>query len=206
MGADLPVYDVKTMQDHLQHGYVFSTIILGGALSGLFGILGLALASIGLYGVVANTIGQRTREIGIRAALGAGNLSILALVLRQSLILVTAGALVGIVAGAAAAQLLKRVLFSVNLADPATFLAMVAILVMVATAACVIPARRAIKVDPVVALRHEDLIQGCRDSGFTRITAFPPSQPVPQPPPKELLRRRHTTAPPGRRRRAADRR
>jgi ABC-type antimicrobial peptide transport system permease subunit len=103
----------------------------------------------------ANTIGQRTREIGIRAALGAGNLSIPALVLRQSLILVTAWALVGIVAGAAAAQMLKRVLFSVDLADPATFLAMVAILVMVATPARVIPARRAIKVDPLLALRHE---------------------------------------------------
>jgi predicted permease len=152
---DLTVYNVKTMQDHLRHGYVFSTIILGGVLSGLFGILGLALASIGLYGVVANTIGQRTREIGIRAALGASDRTILGLVLRESTILVTAGATVGIMGGLVAGQLLRRVLFSVNPTDPATLLAMVAVLVMVATAACVIPARRATKVDPLVALRNE---------------------------------------------------
>jgi predicted permease len=152
---DLPVYNVKTMQEHLQHGYVFSTIILGGALSGLFGILGLALASIGLYGVVANTIGQRTREIGIRAALGARNLNILGLMLRESTILVTGGAILGITSGLVAGQLLKRVLFSVNPTDPATLLAMVAVLAVVATAACLIPARRATKVDPLVALRNE---------------------------------------------------
>jgi putative ABC transport system permease protein len=134
---------------------VFSTIILGGTLSGLFGILGLALASIGLYGVVANTIGQRTREIGIRAALGASNRTILRLVLRESTILVTAGATAGMAGGLAAAQLLKRVLFSVNPTDPATLFAMVAVLAMVATAACVVPARRATKVDPLVALRNE---------------------------------------------------
>ena len=152
---DIPVYNVKTMQEHLQHGYVFSTIILGGTLSGLFGMLGLALASIGLYGVVANGIGQRTREIGIRAALGAGNGAILRLVLKESTIVVTAGAVVGITGGLAAARLLKRVLFSVNPIDPAMLLAMIGVLAMVATAACVIPARRATKVDPLVALRNE---------------------------------------------------
>jgi predicted permease len=155
MDPDIPVYNVKTMREHLQHGYVFSTIILGGALSGLFGILGLALASIGLYGVATNTIGQRTREIGIRAALGASNRTILGLVLRESTILVTGGATVGITGGLAAAQLLKRLLFSVNPTDPATLLAMVAVLAMVAAAACVIPARKATKVDPLVAIRNE---------------------------------------------------
>jgi len=152
---DLPVYNVKTMQEHLQHGYVFSTIILGGSLSGLFGILGLALASIGLYGVVANTIAQRTREIGIRAALGASNRTILGLVLRESTILVAAGAAAGMAGGLAVAQLMTQVLFSVNPTDPATLLAMVVVLAVVATVACVIPARKAMRVDPVAALRGE---------------------------------------------------
>jgi ABC-type antimicrobial peptide transport system permease subunit len=146
---------VKTMQEHLQHGYVFSTIILGGALSGLFGILGVALASIGLYGVVANTVSQRTREIGIRTALGASSRSILRLVMRQSMFLLSAGAVAGIVSGLAAAQLLKRVLFSVDPTDLKTFLTVVAVLTIVAVAACLIPARRATKVDPNVALRWE---------------------------------------------------
>ncbi|HEY7087240.1 MAG TPA: ABC transporter permease [Tepidisphaeraceae bacterium] len=155
MDPELPVFDVKTMQDHLRHGYVFSGIILGGALSGLLGMLGLALASIGLYGVVANTISQRTREIGIRTALGASRASILGLVLRQSLILVSAGTIGGIGSGLGASQLLKRVLFSVNATDPVTFVLMFVVLGVVATAACLIPARRATKVDPVAALRCE---------------------------------------------------
>ena len=112
LDPDLPVFNVKTMQEHLEHGYVFSTIIMGGALSGLFGILGLALASIGLYGVVANTVSQRTREIGVRTALGASSGKILQLVLRQSVVLVSVGAGAGIVSGMAMAHLLKRVLFS----------------------------------------------------------------------------------------------
>ncbi len=87
LDRDLPVYNVKTMQEHLQHGYVFSTIILGGALSGLVGTLGVALASIGLYGVVANTVSQRTHEIGIRTALGASSSNVLRLVMKQGMIL-----------------------------------------------------------------------------------------------------------------------
>jgi predicted permease len=153
LDPDLPVYNVKTMQEHLQHGYVFSTIILGGALSGLFGVLGLALASIGLYGVVANTIGHRTREIGIRTALGASNKSILGLVLKESMLLIFTGAIAGIASGVAAAQLLRRLLLSVNPTDPITFFSMFAVLAVVASTACVIPALRATRVDPVIALR-----------------------------------------------------
>jgi len=155
LDPDLPVYNVKTMQDHLQRGYVFSTIILGGALSGLFGILGLALASIGLYGVVANTVSQRTREIGIRTALGASSRSILRLVTSQSMVLVLVGAAVGIASGLAAGQLLKRVLFSVDPTDLKTFLTVSALLASVAVIACLIPARKAVKVAPTVALRWE---------------------------------------------------
>ena len=155
LDPDLPIFNVKTMQEHLQRGYVFSPMILGGALSGLFGILGLALASIGLYGVVANTVSQRTREIGIRTALGASSTDILRLVTRQSMILVAAGACAGIVSGLPAAQLLKRVLFSVDPADLKTFVTVLLLLAAVAVAACLIPARRAVKVAPTVALRWE---------------------------------------------------
>jgi predicted permease len=155
LDPDLPLYNVKTMQEHLQHGYVFSTIILGGALSGLFGFVGLALASTGLYGVVANTVGQRTREIGIRTALGASRSNILRLVTRQSMLLVAAGASAGIVGGLAAARFLRRVLFSVDPTDLKTFLTVVAALAIVALVACLIPARGAAKVDPMVALRWE---------------------------------------------------
>jgi ABC-type antimicrobial peptide transport system permease subunit len=155
LDPDLPVYNVKTMQEHLQHGYVFSSIILGGALSGLFGILGLALASIGLYGVVANTVSQRTREIGIRTALGADRGNILRLVTSHSMMLVSAGAACGVAGGLLVARLLKRVLFSVDPTDLKTFLSVFALLAIVAIVACLVAARRAIKVDPTVALRWE---------------------------------------------------
>jgi ABC-type antimicrobial peptide transport system permease subunit len=155
LDSDLPIYNVKTMEDHLRRGYVFSTIILGGALSGLFGILGLALASIGLYGVVANAVTQRTREIGIRAALGATDANILRLVTGQGLALVSVGAAAGLAAGLAAARLLKRVLFSVDASDGKTLLTVISLTAIVALAACLIPARRAVKIDPIEALRWE---------------------------------------------------
>jgi predicted permease len=155
LDPDLPVFNVKTMQEHLEHGYVFSTIIMGGALSGLFGILGLALASIGLYGVVANTVTQRTREIGVRTALGASSGKILQLVLRQSMVLVSVGAGAGIVSGLAVANLLKRVLFSVDPTDSKTFAVVFVLLAIVAAIACLVPARRAVKVAPTAALRWE---------------------------------------------------
>ena len=152
---DLPLYNMKTMQEHVQHGYVFSGIILGGALSGLFGLLGLALASIGLYGVVSITVSQRTREIGIRTALGASRRNILRLVVRQGMLLVLIGTTTGLGSGIGAARLLKRVLFSVDPGEPGTFALVILVLVFVALLACYIPARRAAKVDPMVALRYE---------------------------------------------------
>jgi ABC-type antimicrobial peptide transport system permease subunit len=152
---DLPIYNVKTMQEHLRHGCVFSSIIPGGTLSGLFGILGLALASIGPYGVVADTVSQWTREIGIRTPLGAGRGNILRLVTSQSMSLVWAGAAGGIAGGLLVARLLKRVLFSADPTDLRTFLTVFVLLALVAVVACLIPARRAMKVDPTVALRWE---------------------------------------------------
>jgi ABC-type antimicrobial peptide transport system permease subunit len=143
------------MREHLEHGYDFSTIILGGVLSGLFGVLGLGLASVGLYGVVANTVSQRTREIGIRTAMGARRRDVLRLVTSQSMALVAVGAAVGGGTGLFAARMLQRILFSVDPADLRTFLAVFLILAAVATAACIIPARRAVKLDATTALRWE---------------------------------------------------
>jgi predicted permease len=155
LDADVLVYGVTTMQEHLQHGYLFSAIVLGGALSGVFGALGLALASVGLYGVVSNTVGQRTHEIGIRAALGATRRSILGLVTRQGMLLVVIGASLGLASGIAAARLLTRVLFSVDPGEPLTFATAVLVLCGVALPACAIPARAALRIDPIVALRHD---------------------------------------------------
>jgi putative ABC transport system permease protein len=155
LDPELPVYSVKSMQDHLQHGYLFSAIVMGGALSGLFGLLGLALASMGLYGVVANSVGQRTREIGVRTALGATRGDILRLVVRRAMLSVAAGAAVGLIGSIGAGQLLKRVLFSVDSADWATFALMIALLAAVALVACLVPARKATRVDPMIALRYE---------------------------------------------------
>ena len=155
LDPDLPVFNVKTMREHLENGYVFSGIILGGKMSGLFGAIGLALASIGLYGVVANTVSQRTREIGIRTALGASGASILRLMIRESMVLAATGIAAGFVGGLGAARFLKSVLFSVDPADWKTIAAVVAALAMVAAVACLVPARRAAKVDPLVAVRWE---------------------------------------------------
>jgi ABC-type lipoprotein release transport system permease subunit len=155
LDPELPVYSVKSMQDHLQHGCLFSAIVMGGALSGLFGLLGLALACMGLYGVVANSVGQRTREIGVRTALGATRGDILRLVVRRAMLSAGAGAAVGLIGSIGAGQLLKRVLFSVDSADWATFALMIALLVAVALVACLVPARKAMRVDPTIALRYE---------------------------------------------------
>jgi macrolide transport system ATP-binding/permease protein len=155
LDPELPVYGVKTMQDHLQHGYLFAAIVMGGALSSVFGLLGLALACMGLYGVVTNSVGRRTREIGVRTALGATRGDILRLVIRQAMLMVVVGAAVGIVAGIEAGQLLKRVLFSVDSADWVTFALMIALLVVVALIACLVPAHKATRVDPTTALRYE---------------------------------------------------
>jgi putative ABC transport system permease protein len=149
------VYGVKTMDEHVQHGYLFSAIVMGGAFSALFGVVGLALASVGLYGVVSNTVGQRRREIGIRAALGATRTGILALVIRQGMLLIAIGTSLGLASGFAAARLLKRVLFSVDPGEPLTFAGAVLVLLVVSLLACAIPARAAASIDPIVALRQD---------------------------------------------------
>ncbi|MGH9431271.1 MAG: ADOP family duplicated permease [Terriglobia bacterium] len=150
---DLPVTDVESFPDALGASVAqerFRTLLLG-----LFGAIALALAAVGIFGVISYSASQRTHEIGIRMALGAQQRDVLRLILGQGAKL----ALLGVGAGAAAALLLTRLmaslLYGVSATDPLTFGAVAIVLLGVAVTACHIPARRAAKVDPMVALRHE---------------------------------------------------
>ena len=150
---DLPVTDVAMMPDIIEASVAqprFRTFLLG-----LFGAMALVLAATGIFGVISYSVSRRTNEIGIRVALGASRGTILRMVLRETLLLTFAGLAVGLPCALAASRLLGNMLFGVSASDPAT-LAIVAItLAAVAALAAYIPARRAMRVDPMVALRYE---------------------------------------------------
>jgi len=124
-------------------------------LIGVFASIALLLSVVGIYGVTSYDVAQRTREIGIRMALGARPAEVLALLLRQGLLLILAGTVLGVAASAALTRFLSSMLFEVKPTDPWTFALVVALLIFVAIVACWIPARRAMRVDPMVALRYE---------------------------------------------------
>jgi ABC-type antimicrobial peptide transport system permease subunit len=124
-------------------------------LLGIFAGVALLLASVGLYGVLAFTVAQRTREIGIRMALGAQAGDVVRLVLRQGLALSVLGVAVGICVALASTGVLRRFLYGIAPTDPATFITLALLLIGVAALACLIPALRALRVDPIIALRHE---------------------------------------------------
>ena len=128
----------------------FSMILLG-----IFATLALLLSSIGIYGVISYVVGQRTREIGIRIALGAQRGAVLRLMLGEGMKMAMIGVGVGIVAAAGLTRLMSQLIYGISAADPVTFAAVIIIFTTVAFAACYVPARRAMRVDPMVALRHE---------------------------------------------------
>ncbi|MGB6524724.1 MAG: FtsX-like permease family protein, partial [Candidatus Acidiferrales bacterium] len=124
-------------------------------LSGFFGALALILACIGLYGLLSYEVSRRTREIGIRMALGAQQRDVLRLVVGQGIMLAIVGAVVGIGVALGVTRYLKSMLYDIHANDPATMIGVAILLMLVAIAACYIPARRATRVDPMVALRYE---------------------------------------------------
>ena len=153
MDADMPLYDVRTMEDHM--GIALLPARLGGEVLGGFGILGLLLATVGVYGVMAYSVAQRTRELGIRVAVGADRASVVKLVLGEGLKLAVIGTVVGLVGAAAASQAIKGMLYNVNALDPVAFLGVPVVLISVAAIAVYLPARRAAAVDPIKALKTD---------------------------------------------------
>jgi putative ABC transport system permease protein len=150
---DQPAYAVRTMTEVLDQSLAmrwFNTVVVS-----LFAGSSLLLAMVGIYGVIAWTVRQRTREIGVRMALGARRSAVLALVLRRGLRLTAAGIVLGLIGAISLTQLLRSLLFGVSPADPLTFLAVPVLMTLVALLACWLPARRAANVDPMEALRSE---------------------------------------------------
>jgi predicted permease len=156
LGLD-PTLDVKDIT--LMSSLIDKTLAatrLASTLIGVFGIVAMFLACIGLYGAMAWMVGRRTREVGIRMALGAQRADVLRLVLKQGLILIAFGVMVGIAAAFAATRFIDtQQLYQVSATDPLTFAGIALLLSLVALLACYLPARRATKVDPLIALRYE---------------------------------------------------
>jgi putative ABC transport system permease protein len=153
MNANQVIYSVQTMDEVVANslaGRRFSMILLG-----VFAVLALVLSSIGIYGVISYLVGQRTHEIGIRMALGAQRVDVLKLVLGQGMRMALIGVGIGLVAAIALTRLISKMLFQVSATDPITLIGVSVLLTFVALLACYIPARRAMRTDPIVALRYE---------------------------------------------------
>jgi ABC-type antimicrobial peptide transport system permease subunit len=151
--ANLPLFDVRTQSEQADQTLYLDRLM--SQISGSFALLALVLACIGLYGLLSYEVTRRTRELGIRMALGAERRDLLRLVMGQGVLLVLIGAAIGIAASMALTRFMSTILYGVHANDPLTFGGVAIFLTIVALAACYIPARRATRVDPMVALRFE---------------------------------------------------
>ena len=152
-GFDLPLFDIKTESQQIDELLFQERLI--ARFSSVFGLLALLLACIGLYGLLSNEVARRTHEIGIRMALGAQSGDVLRSVVGHGIVLALMGAAIGTVASLGVTRFLRSMLYDVKPDDPMTLVGVTALLLVVALAACYIPARRATRVDPLVALRYE---------------------------------------------------
>jgi ABC-type antimicrobial peptide transport system permease subunit len=156
LDPDLPVFNVRSMEEHIDSSvFGLMPLRMGAFLAGMQGLVALILAVMGLYSVVAYSVAQRTREIGLRMALGARRIDVLGLVARQGVLFTALGVSLGLVVAAGVGLALSRVLFGVKPFDLALYGGVTALMVLVAGLACLVPARRATRVDPMVALRYE---------------------------------------------------
>jgi predicted permease len=153
LNADMPVLDESTLATRVQVATTGSRI--AGTFVGAFGVLALVLAAVGIYGVIAYTTRERTHEIGIRLALGAQRRDVLRLVLVQGMQMTTAGLALGLVLALMLTRFLQKILFGVTATDVITYAGVATLLAIVALAACWIPAWRAMRLDPMVALRYQ---------------------------------------------------
>ena len=153
LDRDQPISAVKRMSDWVDSSVTaqrYSTTLLAA-----FAVLAMILAATGIYGVMSYTAAQRTHEIGVRMALGAGRVDVLKLVVRQGMLLTLVGVIFGLIGAFALTRVMQSLLFGVTAKDPFTFAAVAGLLSAVAFIACLVPALRATKVDPLVALRYE---------------------------------------------------
>jgi putative ABC transport system permease protein len=153
LNKDLPFSSIATLDELVSRSLGerrFNLLLLGS-----FSLIALTLASIGIYGLMSFSISRRTHEFGVRMALGAQTGDVIKLVLREGMVLTVIGVTVGLTASIALTRLLSNLLFGVTATDPATFIVIPLVLAGVALAACLVPARRATRVDPMIALRYE---------------------------------------------------
>ena len=151
--GEIPLYDVATMEEVIHNDVAarrFNTVLLG-----LFAVIALLLAAVGIYGVMASVVGQRAQEFGIRLALGATPVHVIGMVLKTGMLLCGAGIVVGALASAWVTRLLESLLFETSALDPGTYTAVALVLAVTALAACAVPAMRASLVDPLRSMKAE---------------------------------------------------